>query len=196
MIIDDLIALLEHVSPPRPVLVGLSIGGLFAAKAILKGSQAEGLVLINTLRKPGLALDWVNEAIIRAAALGGSQLVMDMFLPLLVGPAKLPELHNNCLGDEGYEPADPKSGLMRLLENSRSVDWDLPYEKLYLPVLIMTGLRDRVFYSAGEISELLARLPDAKEMLYPELGHLIPAEDSAAVVEALTLFAAKIQNQA
>lgn len=178
------------------MLVGLSIGGLFAAKAILKGSQAEGLVLINTLRKPGLALDWVNEAIIRAAALGGSQLVMDMFLPMLVGPAKLPELHNNCLGDEGYEPADPKSGLMRLLENSRSVDWDLPYEKLSLPVLIMTGLRDRVFYSAGEISELLARLPDAKEMLYPELGHLIPAEDSAAVVEALTLFAAKIQNQA
>jgi 3-oxoadipate enol-lactonase len=196
LIIDDLIALLEHVSPPRPVLVGLSIGGLFAAKAILKGSQSEGLVLINTLRKPGLALDWVNEAIIRAAALGGSQLVMDMFLPMLVGPAKLPELHNNCLGDEGYEPADPKSGLMRLLENSRSVDWDLPYEKLYLPVLIMTGLRDRVFYSAGEISELLARLPDAKEMLYPELGHLIPAEDSAVVVEALTLFAAKIQNQA
>lgn len=192
LIVKDLIALMEHVTPPKPVITGLSIGGLFAARAILKGVPAEALVLINTLRKPGLALDWVNEAITRAAALGGSQLVMDMFLPMLVGPAKLSELRANCLGGAAYKPADPDSGLMRLLENSRSVNWDIPYEDLTLPVLVLTGLRDRVFYNAGDVAELLARLPNAQQTEFPELAHLIPAEDGAAVVDALASFAAKL----
>jgi len=195
LIVEDLIALMEHVAPPKPVLTGLSIGGLFAAKAILKGSKAqaaEGLVLINTLRKPGMALDWVNEAITRAAALGGAQLVMDMFLPMLVGPAKLEELRANCLGEAAYEPADPKSGLMRLLENSRSVNWEIANEELALPVLVLTGLRDRVFYNAGDVAELLARLPNAEQKEFPELGHLIPAENGAAVVDSLTSFAARL----
>ncbi len=192
LIVEDLSALMEHVAPPKPVLVGLSIGGLFAAKAILQGAAAEGLVLINTLRKPGLALDWINEAITRAAALGGTQLVMDMFLPMLVGPAKLADLRGNCLGGAAYEPADPKSGLIRLLENSRSVNWDIPYEDLTLPVLVLTGLRDRVFYNADDVAELLARLPDAQQLEFSELAHLIPAEDGAAVVDALTAFAEKL----
>lgn len=192
LIVKDLVALLDHVAPPKPVLCGLSIGGLFAAKAILKGAPADGLVLINTLRKPGLALDWVNEAITRAAALGGPQLVMDMFLPLLMGPAKLADMRANCLSGDAYEPADPKSGLMRLLENSPSVDWEIPYEELSLPVLVMTGLRDRVFYNAGDVAELLARMPDAQELQFPELAHLIPAEDGAAVIDALTSFAARL----
>ena len=192
LIVDDLIALIDYIAPPRLILAGHSIGGLFAAKAILKGASADGLVLINTLRKPGLALDWANEAIIRAAALGGSQLVMDMFLPMLVGPAKLADLHADCLGGAAYEPANPESGLMRLLVNSRSVNWEIPYERLTLPVLVMTGLRDRVFYNADDVAELLARLPNSQELKFPEYAHLIPAEDGAAVINTLSSFAARL----
>jgi 3-oxoadipate enol-lactonase len=56
-IIEDAKALLDHVRPPRPIHVGLSIGGLFALEAHLAGGsgRADAIVLINTLRKPARA---------------------------------------------------------------------------------------------------------------------------------------------
>ena len=70
LIVDDLLKLLQFVKPHRPILVGLSIGGLFAGQAMQHGLFAEGLVLVNTLRKPGPRLDWINESTSRAFALG------------------------------------------------------------------------------------------------------------------------------
>jgi hypothetical protein len=48
------------------VVVGLFIGGLYAAKSILAGLDVAGLVLINTLQKSGLRLDWINTGTLRA----------------------------------------------------------------------------------------------------------------------------------
>ena len=80
LIVDDLLKLLDFVKPHRPVLVGLSIGGLFAGQAIQRGLLGEGLILINTLRKPGQRLDWINDSTARAFALGGRQLLLDLSL--------------------------------------------------------------------------------------------------------------------
>ena len=43
LIISDLCRLIDVVKPPRPIYCGLSIGGLFAARAVLSGRPAEGL---------------------------------------------------------------------------------------------------------------------------------------------------------
>ena len=75
--------------PARAVYVGLSIGGLFAARAHLRGATALGLVLINTLPKPGPLLDWLNDAFVRVVEVGGLELLRDLYLPLLMGPAWL-----------------------------------------------------------------------------------------------------------
>ena len=75
------------ISGGAPGLVGLSISGLFAAQAHLAGAAADALVFINTLH--GLRLDWINRAMVAAATLGGSQLVMEMNLPHLVNPEML-----------------------------------------------------------------------------------------------------------
>jgi pimeloyl-ACP methyl ester carboxylesterase len=191
-LVGDVVGLWDALGVERSHFVGLSIGGLFAARAWLEDAPAEGLVLINTLRKPGLALDWINEAIARAAALGGQQLVMDMFLPMLVGPKKLAELRPDCLKDTPYEPFPPDAGPLRLLRDSASADWDLPYEQLNLPVLVLTGLRDRIFLDRGAVAELIDRMPDARQSEFPELGHLLPAEDGAAVSRELSAFASGI----
>ena len=45
LIVSDLVRLMEEVEPERPILVGLSIGGLFAARAWLTGAHALGIVL-------------------------------------------------------------------------------------------------------------------------------------------------------
>ncbi|NJO38824.1 MAG: alpha/beta hydrolase [Rhizobiales bacterium] len=79
-IVDDAIRLLQAERPARAVYVGLSIGGLFAAEAHLKGAPCEGLLFINTLRKPGPRLDWTNRANHRAALVGGGRLIQDLML--------------------------------------------------------------------------------------------------------------------
>lgn len=196
LIVADLKRLLQEVKPPAPILTGLSIGGLFAAKAILSGPPADGLVLMNTLRKPGLALAWINEAMARAARIGGTQLVMDMFLPMLVGGRKLAELRPNCLGDTPYQPLPETAGAMQLLGHGRTADWDVPYEKLRLPVLVMTGRADRVFYHADDVAALMARLPDAREVRLETVGHLIPLEAGAETARHLIAFADHLDGTA
>ncbi|MGD9172595.1 MAG: hypothetical protein PVF29_00445 [Desulfobacterales bacterium] len=76
--------LLTAVSPVRPIFVGLSIGGLFASRVWLAGSEAIGLVLINTLRREGPRLKWIGDALVRAVEVGGLPLFRDLFLPLLI----------------------------------------------------------------------------------------------------------------
>ena len=191
-IVSDLMVIVAHVAPPKPIYVGLSIGGLFAARAILKGAPAHGLVLINTLRKPGTALAWINEAVTRAAALGGAALIMDMNLPMLVGPAFLEKMRPNCLTDAPYAPLGEGDGAMQLLAHSRSADWDVPYEELSLPTLVLTGRRDRVFYNEDDVAELKARLPNASEKVFADYGHLLPMEAGPETANALSEFAGTI----
>jgi pimeloyl-ACP methyl ester carboxylesterase len=82
--VADAVVLLKQLQPTRPVLVGLSIGGLFAARAWIAGIAAEALVLINTLRKPSIRLQWIGDALVRAAEVGGLDLFRDLYLPLLM----------------------------------------------------------------------------------------------------------------
>ena len=188
-IVSDLRNVAATLELESPIVVGLSIGGLFAARAFLAGTSASGLVLLNTLREPNLTLEWTNEAVYRAARLGGSQLVMDMFLPMLLGPAKLAEMRPNCLGDAPYEPLAANSGILRLIERSREADWNLPYEMLDLPVLVVTGGRDRVFLDRDGVDRLMQRLPEAREVVLPDAGHLIPVEAPNDVTAYLMQFA-------
>ena len=60
LIVADAVALIRDLEPANPLLVGLSIGGLFAIKTYFSGIQACGLVLINTLRKKRctFTVDW------------------------------------------------------------------------------------------------------------------------------------------
>ena len=193
-IVRDLRTVAAAKAEEPPVLVGLSIGGLFAARAMLTGTQAAGLVLINTLREPGLTLDWTNEAVFRAAQIGGSQLVMDLFLPMLLGPEKLTEMRANCLGNAGYEPLAPESGIYKLIERSRDADWDVPYENLDVPTLVITGEKDRIFLNRDAVDRLKRRLPRSREVVLPEAGHLIPVEAPKAVADALASFAGELDG--
>ncbi len=194
LIAGDLTRLLQEVEPPRPILVGLSIGGLFAVRAWLRGGAAEGLVLINTLRRPGPRLDWINRATTKAVATGGLQLLMDLYLPMLVNDDKLIALRPTCLGEAPYQPLDPGHGHANLLTCAAEADWDLPYEQLDLPVLVMTGLQDRVFYEPAAVEALTARLPKARSVTIDNAGHLIPLERPAETVQALRDFAEGLRN--
>ena len=123
----------------RPILVGLSIGGLFAARAHLGGAPADGLVLINTLRRDTPRLRWINDAVVRAAEVGGLQLFQDLFAPLVFNEEWQQANRGAFLTHDAYEPMSRASGLYNLLLHAGSADWDLPYEELALPVLVVSG---------------------------------------------------------
>ncbi len=197
-IVSDALALLAHVRPARPVHVGLSIGGLFALKAHLAGGAgaAQGLVLINTLRKAGVRLDWLNEGLVRAARIGGLALLRDLFVPLLFNEAWLARNRGDFLRDAPYTPVPERDGAYMLLKSGATADWDVPYEAIDVPVLNVTGLQDRVFLNYADVDELYARLPKAERVDMADAGHMIPAERPDELAGALLRFAAKLTSGA
>ena len=195
LVVEDALKLLLQVRPSRPVLVGLSIGGLFAAQTWLKGAEAKGLVLINTLREDGPRLRWIGDALVRAVEVGGLELFRDLFLPLLMNEDWLAAQRENFVKTGAtYTPLDPASGHYKLLaEAGRSADWNLPYEKISLPTLVITGLQDHVFLERTVVDGLFTRLPAARRVDLPEAGHLIPAEQPQALANALLTFAKEVE---
>lgn len=188
-IVDDLVRLCREIAPPRPILVGLSIGGLFAAQAFAKGVPAAGLVLINTLRKPSQRLAWINQAMAHGVKAGGFRLIMELSLPMLVNPDKLAEMQATVQTGEPYQPVDPSDGGYRLMVESTATDWDFPWQSLTVPVLLTVGAHDRVFYVADDVDELAARIPNSTRVDFADAGHLIPAERPEAFTKALLAFA-------
>ena len=194
LMVEDAHYLLQQINPARPILVGLSIGGLFAARTWLKGAGAAALVFINTLRKNGARLRWIGDALVRAAEVGGLELFRDLYLPLLMNEDWLQAQRDNFLEpNKDYRPLDPTSGHFKLLaEAGRSADWDLPYEALTLPTLVVTGLQDHFFLEIDVVRELTARLPRATRLDLPNAGHLIPAEQPQALADALLAFTKEV----
>ena len=189
LVAEDLKLLMAELQPPRPILVGLSIGGLFAAEAWLDGVAAEGLVLINTLRRPGPRIEWLGSAMVAMARYGGSRLMMEANLPMLVNPEQLVAMRPDMFSDTPYEPMSPDDGLFRLMDRSTATDWNFPWDRLTLPTLVMTGLHDRVFRVERDVAELTAMIPDARSITFEDAGHLIPVERPATFTRHLLDFA-------
>jgi len=97
------------------------------------------------------------------------------------------------LPDSQYAALETASGHYKLLsEAGRHSDWSIPYDRLNLPTLIITGLQDHVFLEREIVNALFAALPDGRQVDMPAAGHLIPAEQPEALAGALISFAKEI----
>jgi pimeloyl-ACP methyl ester carboxylesterase len=191
LIVKDIVSLTGAIKPQRPVLVGLSIGGLFAAQAIRAGVSATGLVLLNTLREIGPRIRWVNDALPLFAATTGVHFMMDAMFPMLVNPDFLEKTRANALTGE-IAPLAEDHPHFNLMSNSTKTDWNFPWETLSLPVLNITGLCDRVFYDERVVNRLMAKMPDLRRLDWEDCGHLVPLERPEALERALAAFGAEL----
>lgn len=191
-VVADAVRLLDHLKPRKAVLVGLSIGGLFAARAYLAGAAATGLVFINTLRRPGPRLAWLNEAALRCASVGGMEMVKDLFGALIFNEQWLADNRAAAFKDQPYTPLAPDDGYYRLLADCRSADWQLPYERLQLPVLVISGLQDDMFLNLEDVQRYAKRLPDSRRIDLADAGHMVPLERPQAFNRALLDFAVSL----
>ncbi|MDH3713739.1 MAG: alpha/beta hydrolase [Gammaproteobacteria bacterium] len=189
LIVTDLMALLEAVQPTRPVLAGLSIGGLYAARAVLDGATAAGLVLINTLRRITPRIAWMNDVGVRVMELGGPNLMKDLYFHLLVGEPYQAAHRAEFLADEpDYQPLPRDTGLYSLLTWMGHADWDVDWSGLALPTLVITGTQDRVFYDPAVVDELFAQLPQGRRLDVAQAGHMLPIETPDPLIAALLEF--------
>ncbi|MGI9424699.1 MAG: alpha/beta fold hydrolase [Hyphomicrobiaceae bacterium] len=192
-IVADAVTLFDHVRPVRPIHVGLSIGGLFALKVHLAGGNgaADGLVLINTLRKAGPRLDWVNDAVVRAAETGGMNLLKDLYSPLLMNEEWQKQNRAEFLGVGGYTPCAADDPGLLLLKSGPTADWSVNYESIAVPTLIISGLQDRVFFNSAVVDELTSRFSRADRVDMLNAGHMIPVERPNELGEAIVAFVAR-----
>ena len=192
LIADDLRQLVDAVQPLRPIIVGLSIGGLFAVHAYLDGMKVEGLVLLNTLREIGPRIPWVNDAMPAIVRVGGVPLFLDALFPLLVNPEFTKSVRGQFIKGT-YEPLAPSHGHANLMKHAASADWDIAYEKLALPTHVITGLHDRVFLDRDVVERLYNCLPDATYEDWDDAGHLLPQERPEKLAHSLAVFGHKIE---
>lgn len=193
-IVSDIVDVLNDQKPVRPILCGLSIGGLFGVRAYEKGANAEAIVLINTLRKPNAQVEWINTLEARLIAMGGMPLVHDVLRPVLSSAAQLEKLRQNHLPDEGYTPWPKDHPRRRLADGVNKANWDFPWEKLVVPTLVFTGLHDRLFRIQKDVAEILTRIPDPKVIEYPDGGHSLHEEFPSEFVSDLVKFAEELHQ--
>jgi len=176
LIVSDLVNLVKFVNPKNIILVGLSIGGLYAAMAIKKGVNPKGLVLINTLRKPSERLDWINRAASHAAEFAGTPIIMDMLMPVIASPGFLSKVKGNALNPKNYKSLESNDGVNKLMKGGFTANWDFPWGDLDVTTMVMTGHYDKVFRVPEDINELIGLMKKAIRIEIPECGHLIPLE--------------------
>jgi len=125
---------------------------------------------------------------------GGPNLMKDLYFHLLLGENFTGAEREKFLVDSpDYQPLPSDSGAYNLLTWMGESNWDVDWSKLALPVLVVTGLQDRVFYDAAIVDELYAQLPDARRIDIPSAGHMLPQEAPNELSTALLEFGHSIK---
>ena len=93
-----------------------------------------------------------------------------------------------ALLDEDYSVAAEQDGHMNLMRNAVSADWNFPWQKLTIPVLVMTGEHDRVFLVKEDVLELSEQIPNAMMVNFEDAGHMIPMERTEKFKKELLSF--------
>ena len=135
---SDLLKLVDYLKVKNIILIGLSIGGLYAAMALEKGLDAKGIVLINTLRKPSERLNWINNAMINAIKLGGTNLILDMIMPVMASPEFLKKIKDDALKYENYLGGQDYECISKLIYGGFTTNWYLNLIIIKVPRLVMT----------------------------------------------------------
>ena len=186
---DSLEAMAEHVlatAPDRFILIGHSMGGRVALEILRRvPDRVVGLGLIST----GVHLPKPNEAEGRFALLArgveeGMDALIDAWLPPMVWEPN--HLQPGLM--EGLQAMCQEAGLdtferqIRALLSRPEVESLLP--SITCPVLVATGAHD-AWASPAQHEGFAATIPNARLVIIPGAGHMVPLEQPEAMTAAL-----------
>jgi 3-oxoadipate enol-lactonase len=189
-LVDDSLALLDHLGVEQAIWAGLSVGGMTAMRAALTAPErVRGLVLLDT--DAGAERSWVK---LKSRPMGaGTRLVgLRPFLPAVVrgmfGPTTCrenPQLVEEWRGR--FAAADPES-MRRFLEMLTRRDSVVSrLGEIQVPTLVVSGAEDRSLPTSLS-QKIHDGLPDSKLVEVSLAGHLVTLEKPKAVTEAMLEF--------
>ena len=189
-LVEDSVALLDHLGVEQAVWAGLSVGGMTAMRAALRyPERVRTLILIDT--DADAERTWIQW---KSRPMGAGTRVVGLrpFLPAVVrglfGRTTCRE--NRELVEEWrdrFAAADPES-MRRFLEMLMRRDSVVSrLGEIEVPCLVIVGTEDRSL-PARLSKKIDAGLPDSKLVEIPRAGHLCTLEQPEAVTAAMQDF--------
>ena len=188
---DDVLAVLDHAGVPRAHVAGISLGGMIAQEvAISHGERVVSLVLAATTPGWPVAYPMPADTVALMAATGRlpAEVALRRHVENALGPDTVrhrPEVVERLVAAQRAGPG-ATGWHAQLAAGARF--GTLRQGTIAAPTLVLHGAADRVVDPRN--ARLLAdRIPGARLILLPGLGHLFFWEAPATFVEAVTRFA-------
>jgi pimeloyl-ACP methyl ester carboxylesterase len=186
----DVVALLDALDLPRAVLVGASSGGYVAQQvAISAPDRVTGLVLAGAphdLRgRPPFAdaLDRISDPVDPAWARA--------FIAGFTDLDRLPSWYVDLMVEDALRLPAPiwRATFTGLITSTPPADGGT----ITSPALVISGARDRLL-GADQTAALLASIPGAEWIEYPDAGHLVLEEQPAQLAYDVAAFVASLSR--
>jgi len=188
----DVVAVLDGAGIRRAHIMGVSLGGMVAQQlAVDHPERVDGLVLVSTT--PGWPLAYpMPAASMRLLAATGSltpEVALRRHSENALSARTLqgqPEIVDRLVDHQRSRPADRRAQSAQASAGARYAG-RLRERRIQARTLVLHGAADTVVDPRN--AELLAnRIPDAKLVIFPELGHLLFWQDPAGFAAAVTSF--------
>jgi pimeloyl-ACP methyl ester carboxylesterase len=200
----DVEQLIAQLGPQRPVLVGMSLGGLAALTYAARSSaEVGGLVIVDVGPAPQATgssrirefmsstqeLDSVDEFVERALAHNPTRDPRLLKTSLRNNLHQLPNGRWTWKYDRRHRDRDD---LEAVFTAERTDLWSL-LPAITAPVLILRGARSDVFHDE-DAEELVRRLPAARWARVENAGHSIQGENPKGLINELRRFFAELET--
>lgn len=181
----------------KPILVGHSWGGAVAlAYALQYSGELSGLVLLAPAAYPDPESQSRMAALLDVPVLGDlalvvakpfvSEKILKEQLETAFYPVPIPTDYFNAVKDEWLENKQIKTYINDENELNKSLqELSKLYNKLHLPVVIVTGDSDRVVIPQQNAYLLHKTIPKSKLIVLRKTGHQIPQLHPEAVLKAI-----------
>jgi len=192
-LVDDALALLDHLGIEQAIWAGLSVGGMTAMRAALTSPErVRAVILLDT--DAGAERPWTKFKYRPMGA--GTRLVgLRPFLPAVVkgmfGPTtcrEKPQLVKEWRARFAAADAESMRHYLDLLMHRDSVVSRL--DEIHVPALVIVGAEDRALPPTFS-RRIDAELVDSVLVEIPRAGHLSPLERPEAVTAAMLDFIAR-----
>lgn len=177
------------LAPPRFALVGLSMGGYVAFEILRQaGDRVAQLALLDTTARPDLpAQTEQRERQIEMAQNGRFSGIAELLFPRFVaatrhGDRVLQSLVRRMAEDTGAEAfVRQQTAIMNRVDSRPGLG------AIACPTLVIVGEQD-VLTPPDRAAEMAAAIPNARQIVVPDCGHLSTLEQPEAVTRALAGF--------
>jgi pimeloyl-ACP methyl ester carboxylesterase len=192
-LVDDLEEMLDWFCLERPILVGVSFGGVIALELAARYPHRFDAVAVQGVGvrlEKGL-VQRVASSVLADYPLPSDSAFVNQFFNLLYGCRPEPGPLFDFVTQQSWQT--DQSVMAHRFRLAEQYDLEGKLSRIQTPTLVMIGGRD-MLVSASSLRSLTEEIPDARLTRFPECGHLAFVTHPARVAQELNQFLDKIQD--